>query len=66
MKLGNIVEDDEITGTDTLYVRPGDTVVITWFITIVAMSDISVVDSSEELLEPEIGQVNMEILDSED
>lgn len=66
VKLGNIVEDDEITGTDTLYVRPGDTVVITWFITIVAMSDISVVDSSEELLEPEIGQVNMEILDSED
>lgn len=64
VKLGNHSEENNgnttIT-TDTLYVRPGDTIVITWFVTIVAMSDISVVDSSEELLEPELGQVSMEI-----
>ena len=59
VKLGNYTENDELK-THTLYVRPGDTVIITWYITIVAMSDVSVVDSSEELLQPELGSIDME------
>ena len=43
--------------TDTLYVRPGDTIIITWYITVVAISDLSVVDSSEELVQPLIGEI---------
>lgn len=68
VKLGNRnngTEESPEWETDTLYVRPNDTIIITWFITIVAMSDISVVDSSEELLEPEIGSVDL-IIDTED
>lgn len=62
VKLGN---NEDNTDTETLYVRPGDTVIITWYITIVAMSDVSVVDSSEELLEPTLGDIEIEIQDPE-
>lgn len=64
VKLGNRntgTEEHPVWETDTLYVRPGDTIIITWYITIVAMSDVSVVDSSEELLEPELGSVEISI-----
>lgn len=60
VKLGN-KEENGVLKTDTLYVRPGDTIIITWYITIVALSDISVVDSSEELVEPEIGSIEFEV-----
>lgn len=61
VKLSNYKDDptdpNEEWKTNTLYVRPGDTVIITWYITVVALSDISVVDSSEELVEPLIGEI---------
>jgi hypothetical protein len=56
VKLQNHETEGETT-TDTIYVRPGDTVIITWYITVVAISDISVVDSSEELVEPVLGEL---------
>lgn len=69
VKLGNYPDpeypdDPTKTKTNTLYVRPGDTVIITWYITIVAMSDVSVVDSSEELLQPELGTLTIETEDT--
>lgn len=57
VKLGNYTGENDELKTNTLYVRPGDTVIINWYITIVAMSDVSVVDASEELLESEIGSI---------
>lgn len=61
VKLGNYRDPDnpDKWKTKALYVRPGDTIIITWYITIVALSDISVVDSSEELVEPLIGELEL-------